>query len=72
MAETAPEAPRMSPEELKSRLGDEDLIVLDVRNDKAWNEAKARIKGAVREDPNQVLAWYKRYPRDKTIVAYCA
>jgi len=72
MAETAPEAPRMTIEELRNRLDDPDLIVLDVRSDKAFSGATARIKGAIREDPNQVLAWYKRYPRDKTIVAYCA
>ena len=65
-------APRMSVEELKSRLDDPALAVIDVRQPRDWDESSIKIKGAVREDPANVAAWASKYPKDKTIVLYCA
>lgn len=62
--------PRMTKEELKGRLGSPDLAVLDVRL--GGEEAPARIPGAVFGDPDRVDAWASRYPKDRTIVVYCA
>ena len=64
--------PRMSKEELKQRLGDPDLIVVDVRIDTSWKDSTSKIKGAVREDPTDVQSWYKKYPKNKTLVFYCS
>jgi hypothetical protein len=66
------DAPRMSKEELKSRLGDKDVVVIDVRIDSDWAMSGSKIKGAVREEPLQVAAWAGKYPKQKTIVLYCA
>ncbi len=68
-----PDAPRMTKETLKSLLGNPDVIILDVRLDKEWQEGKGKIQGAVREDPEKsVQSWADKYPKDKTLVFYCS
>ena len=63
--------PRMTKEELKSLLGNPDVIIIDVRTDEGWKESKWKIKGAVREDPEKdISAWADKYPKDKTLVFY--
>jgi rhodanese-related sulfurtransferase len=67
------EAPRIPLDELKSRLGDSSLVLIDVRTTGDWEESRTKIKGAIREnDYWNPSAWASRYPRDKTIVLYCA
>lgn len=68
----SPEAPRMTKEELMAMLGNPDLIIIDVRYGKDWTESDVKIKGAVREDPEAFDSWAKKYPKDKTLVFYCA
>ena len=67
----AADAPRMTKEELKARLGDSDVVIIDVRVPHAWNEAATKIKGAVREDPLELTSWIGKYPKGKTYVFYC-
>lgn len=64
------EIPRITKEELKSRLGEERLVVLDVRA--GGEEESRRIAGAVYEDPGAVASWAKKYDPGKTYVLYCA
>jgi hypothetical protein len=66
------EPPRITIGELKDRLGDPETAVVDVRGGWDWNRSDRKISGAVREDPKEVGAWAQRYPKDKTIVLYCA
>ena len=68
----AKDVPRMTKDELKSMLGSKDLILIDVRAGKDWDEPKLKIKGAVREDPQDFDSWYGKYPKDKTLVLYCS
>ncbi len=64
---------RMSKEELKGILGKPEVIVLDVRSGADWKKSDQKIQGAVREDPDQpAKTWAEKYPKDKTIVLYCA
>ena len=67
----AADAPRMTKEELKARLGDADVVVIDVRVAHAWNESATKIKGAVREDPTELKSRIGKYPKGKTYVFYC-
>ena len=67
----ADDIPRMTTEELKARLGNPDVVVIDVRVPTAWKNSKDKIKGALREDPMTVEAWIDKYPKDKTYVFYC-
>jgi len=65
--------PRMTKEELKSLLGNPDVIVLDVRIADEWKRSDLKIKGAVHEDPEKdYRTWASKYPKDKTLVFYCS
>jgi hypothetical protein len=69
----APDAktPRMTKKELKSLLGNPDVMVVDVRIEDHWKESKWKIQGAVRENPEKDLnTWVDKYPKDKTLVFY--
>jgi len=65
--------PRMTKEELKSLLGNPDVIIIDVRVEEQWKEGKWKIQGAVREDSEKdINTWVNKYPKDKTLVFYCS
>jgi rhodanese-related sulfurtransferase len=64
------DAPRITKEELKSRLGDPDIIILDVLVQDQWETVDQKIKGAVHENPEEVDSWASKYPKDKTYVLY--
>ncbi len=67
------EAPRISKEDLKGMMGNPDIVIIDVRAGHDWTESKEKIQGAIREDPGKkTTAWAEKYPKDKTIVLYCA
>jgi hypothetical protein len=68
----ATEVPRMTKEELKPNLSDPGVVIVDVRVGKDWKGSEFKIKGAVRENPKDFSAWAGKYPKDKTIVLYCA
>ena len=68
----AADAPRIEKEKLKDLLGKPELILIDLRAGADWKASTQKIKGAVREDPDQVDTWMKKYPKDKTMVFYCA
>jgi rhodanese-related sulfurtransferase len=63
---------RVSVEELKSMLGNPSVMIIDVRAAEDWKSSTEKIKGAVREDPEKVDAWMNNYPKDKTLIFYCA
>ena len=71
-AATAAEVPRITKEELRAKLGDPNLVILDVRRGPDWSTSSVKIKGAVRADPGDVAAWADTYPTEKTLVLYCA
>ena len=71
-ASGAGDAPRMTIEDLKGRLGNPEVIVVDVRAGGSWTDSTTMIKGAVREDPKVVEKWIGKYPKDKTLVFYCS
>jgi hypothetical protein len=66
------DAPRMTKDELKGMLGNPDLVIIDVRTQQNWADSDLKIKGAVREDPESLDSWANKYPKDKTLVLYCA
>ncbi len=62
----------MSKEELRSLLGNPDLIVIDVRQEGDWDKSDSKIKGAVREIPDEADFRMEKYPKDRTLVFYCS
>jgi rhodanese-related sulfurtransferase len=73
-AETPTEhkAPRMTKEQLKPLLGRSDLVIIDIRLVEQWKFSNRKIPGAVHENPTIPDTWMEKYPKDKTIVLYCA
>jgi len=64
--------PRMTKDQLKSMLDNPDLVIIDVRAGADWLRSDIKIKGAVREDYNDVNSWANKYAKNKLIVLYCA
>ncbi len=69
---TAAEAVRMSQEDLKLKLDDPDVVIVDVRSYTDWILSWDKIKGAQRENYRDFEGWATKYPKEKTIVLYCA
>ena len=67
----ADSVPKMDKEALKSMLGTDKLVILDVRQDRDWNTSQMKIKDAMRVD-NGDLSFAMKLPKDTTIVLYCA
>ena len=64
--------PRMSTDELKSHLGEEGYLVLDVRANRDWANSQDIIAGAERVAPGSVNQWADNYDKNQTLVLYCA
>ena len=63
---------RITKEELKQRLGNPEIVIVDVRGGSDWKGSERKIAGAVREEPYDVEGWEKRYTKDKPMILYCA
>ena len=65
--------PKMPKEELRLLMGDQGVVVVDVRVPEEWKKSDRKIQGANHEDPEKdVTKWADKYPRDKTLVFYCS
>lgn len=63
--------PLITKEQLVKLIDNPTVTVLDVRVDQDWTDSRQKIKGAVREEPREFLAWAPKYPKDRQIVLYC-
>jgi hypothetical protein len=68
----AAEAARMDKNELKAGLGNPEVVIIDVRSYTDWFFSGDKIPGAIRENYKDFDGWYAKYPKEKTIVLYCA
>lgn len=64
--------PRMEPTELAAMLDSPNMTIIDVRRGKDWSGSEEIIKNAVRKPYNDVANWADDFPKDRTIVLYCA
>jgi rhodanese-related sulfurtransferase len=60
----------ISTEELKEVLDNPAVRIIDVRRD--WERSDLKIKGAVRENADDVKTWAKKYQKDQKLVLYCS
>jgi len=67
----AASVPTMDKDELKSLLGSDNLVVLDVRTGRDWGSSEFKIKDSVRM-ADADLSIVEKYPKDTTLVLYCA
>lgn len=65
------EVPRTTKEELKTLIQKGKVVVLDVRTPSDWASSKYKIHTAIRENPDQVASWAKKYSKDQRLVLYC-
>lgn len=65
-------APRITREEVKTLLGQSDVVILDVRLEEEWKKSEWKIRGAGHENPEAVKDWHSKYPKEKTIIFYCS
>jgi len=65
------DAPRITKEELKAKLNEPSLAVIDVRYGPNWKTSGQKIAKAVREDPTEIGSWVGKYQKDQTLVFYC-
>ena len=62
---------RITKEELRGKLGDPSLTIIDARYRPNWEKSDRLIAGALREDPMEVSSWIHKYPKNQMIVFYC-
>jgi rhodanese-related sulfurtransferase len=62
---------KMDKNELKSLLGSDNLVVLDVRVGRDWNSSEFKIKDAVRMAPSDIEQ-VNKYQKNTKLVLYCA
>jgi rhodanese-related sulfurtransferase len=63
--------PVMDKDQLQAQLGSAKLVVLDVRQGRDWSTSEYKIKGAIRVEGGD-LSVADAYPKDTTLVLYCA
>jgi len=67
----AASVPTMNKDELKSLLGSDSLVILDVRTGRDWSSSEFKIENSVRMADSD-LSVIEKYPKDRTLVLYCA
>ncbi|MGA1843857.1 MAG: rhodanese-related (seleno)protein [bacterium] len=63
---------RITKEELRVLIEYTDPTILDVRTETDWKKSGFMIKGALREAAEKVNSWLQKYPKEDTIILYCA
>lgn len=69
---TSKDVQSVTKKNLRSMMGNPDVIILDVRPEQQWKASDLKIRGAVHENPTKVESWAKKYSKDKTLIFYCA
>ncbi len=64
--------PQISKDELKAILGKPGIHIIDIRSIEEWEYSSFKIPGAVHEAAAEWIAWADKYPKDDTMVIYCA
>jgi hypothetical protein len=61
----------MDKDELKTLLGSDNLVILDVRLGKDWTSSEFKVQDALRVDGKD-LSVAEKYQKSDTFVLYCA
>ena len=69
---TGSEAPHISKEEVKAKLGSPNVILLDVRTGNDWDSSGEKIVGSLRMNPKEIDTWSGTLAKGKEIILYCA
>lgn len=66
------EAPRMNKNDVREMLDNPDVSIVDLRSEEQWQKSGTKVRGAVREDRDNVDSWAGKYDKNKTLILYCA
>ena len=61
----------MDKDELKTQLGSDNLVILDVRTGRDWSTSEFKIQDAIRVDGKD-LSVAEKHKKSDTFVLYCA
>jgi len=65
------QVPRLTKEQVKGMLGKSDVVIVDIRYIKQYEQSDKKIPGAVFVQPENFDEFVKKYPqKDKTYVLY--
>jgi hypothetical protein len=64
------QVPRLTKEAVKDMLGKSDVVIVDIRFIKQYEQSDGKIPGAVFVQPENFDEFAKNYPKDKTYVLY--
>ena len=69
--EKVEQVPRLTKEDVKEMLGKPDVVIVDIRYIKQYEQSDKKIPGAVFVQPENFDEFVKNYPqKDKTYVLY--
>lgn len=63
---------RVLPTDVIDDMDKPGVTVIDVRQQKGFDDSDTMIKEAVREDPNDVDSWAGKYSSSDTLFLYCS
>ena len=69
-ASSSGDIPFISIEELKDKLGEPSVVILDVRIPKHIAASRFKVKGAVWVNPKEIDQWIHLFSKDSTYVLY--
>ena len=70
MPTTVEQVPRLTKEVVKEMLGKPDVVIVDVRYIKQYEQSDKKLPGAVFVQPENFDEFVKNNPKDKTYVLY--
>jgi hypothetical protein len=69
-ASSSGDIPFISIEELKAKLGEPSVVILDVRIATDIAASRYKVKGAVWVNPSEIEQWVHSFSKDSTYVLY--
>ena len=69
-ASSSEDIPFISIEELKTKLTEPSVVILDVRIPKHIAASRFKVKGAVWVNPKKIDQWVHSFPKNATYVLY--
>jgi 3-mercaptopyruvate sulfurtransferase SseA len=70
MPTTVEQVPRLTKEAVKEMLGKPDVVIVDIRYIKQYEQSDKRIPGAVFVQPEDFDEFAKNYPKQRTYILY--
>jgi predicted sulfurtransferase len=64
------QVPRLTKETVKEMIGKPDVVIVDIRYIKQYEQSDRKLPGAVFVQPEDFDEFVKNHPKDKTYVLY--